>query len=112
MNTDASIAIAGFAGFQLLQAWNNNAPSLATLRAVPSDDSATLAKLRDADILVGGTALIIGTTVYILSKDTTVLKVMTSVFVGIAVWHHYVLRSNPVGRDREKILTESGPNGY
>jgi hypothetical protein len=105
MNQQAGIAIAGFAGFQLLQAWNNNAPSLSTLRACPINDDAELAKLRDADVLVGGTALIIGGTVYILSGDTTSLIVMLALFGSVAFWHHYVLSRAPVGSDREKLMT-------
>jgi hypothetical protein len=104
MNRDASIAIAGFAGFQLLQAWNNNAPSLASLRAAPSGDASLEAKLRDADILVGGTALIIGGTVYLLSGDGTALWVMGALFTSVALWHHYILRCSPVGQDRVNLM--------
>lgn len=106
MNRDASIAIAGFAGFQLLNAWNNNAPALGELRASAPDDSSIRVKLRDADVLVGGTALIIGGTVYVLSGDKTALMVMAAIFVSVAAWHHYVLACSPVGKDRINLMTE------
>lgn len=87
------LAIAGFAGFQLLQAWNNNAPALSELREAEPGDSVTRQKLLDADALVGGTAVILGTTVAILTKDTTPLVVMAVMFSAIAYWHHRVLKS-------------------
>jgi hypothetical protein len=99
MNRDAATAIAGFAGFQLLTLWNNNAPSLQDVRAKPAGDTATAAKLRDADMLVGGTVVILGGAIYLFSGDATTLLVMATVFVGVSLWNHAVLNASPVGSD-------------
>lgn len=84
------LTVAGVAGFQLLQAWNANAPSLATLRESSPSDTAVATQLRDADVMVGGIALILGVSTAIISNDKTALIVMSSVFGLVSLWHHAV----------------------
>lgn len=106
MNENSAITIAGFAGFQLIDMWNKNAPSLAELRAVSPNEAAIEAKLHDAEILVGGTAIILGSTVYVLTHNAAPLILMVTMFLSVAGWSRYILRCNPVGKDRERMLTE------
>lgn len=93
---NAAIAVIGVAGFQLLQAWNTNAPSLAELRNhVPGDVSAKQ-KLIDADFMVGGLAIVLGISYAILTHDLTALLVMLAIFGSVAVWHHAVLAAENI----------------
>lgn len=91
-------AVVGAAGWQLWQAWNQNAPSLADCRAAaPQDTEAHLSvkqRLLDADLTVGSLALIIGTTFAVLSKDMTVLLIMVIIFGTLSLWHHSVLEAD------------------
>lgn len=90
-NRELGLTVAGIAGFQLLQAWNNNAPSLAEVRQAPAGDKDVKQQLFDADILVGGTAVILGTTVAIMTKDKTALVVMLVMFGTTSLLHHALL---------------------
>jgi hypothetical protein len=85
--------VIGVAGFQLLQAWNNNAPSLAELRSCHPDDISIRQKLYDADFMVGGLATVLGVVFAILAHDTTALLVMLVIFGGVSMWHHSVLNA-------------------
>ncbi len=87
-------AVVGAAGWQLWQAWNTNAPSLAECRNAARDSAQfydTRQHLADADLTVGSLALIIGVTFAVLSRDLTVLLIMVLVFATLSLWHHQVL---------------------
>lgn len=90
-----ALSIAGFAGFQLLNWWNSNAPKTADLRSADPMDSEVRRKLRDADVLVGGTAVIFGSTIYALTGDTKALALMGVTFVSISLFSHTVLNAAP-----------------
>jgi len=89
-------AVIGAAGFQLVQMWNNNAPSLNDLRNAPPGDTTAKQDLYDADLLVGGLAVILGVTFAVLAKDFTALVVMLTIFGTLSLWHHMVLNAHPV----------------
>lgn len=91
------LTVVGIAGFQLLQAWNNNAPSLAECRSAPAGDPTTKQQLIDADILVGSAALILGVSVAYMTGDKTALAVMAALFGTTALWHHLVLNGSQEG---------------
>jgi len=86
-------SVLGLAGFQLIQAWNSNAPSLKDLREASPDDIGVRQKLHDADFMVGGVAIILGVTFSILARDNTALYVMLVIFGSISLWHHSVLNA-------------------
>lgn len=87
----AASAVVGIAAFQLWQAWNANAPSLAEAREAPPGDTSVKQKLIDADLLVGGLAVIIGTVISVMTRDITALIIMLVVFGSVSLWHHSVL---------------------
>lgn len=94
----AAAAVLGFAGFQLLQAYQNSAPPLSDIRKTqPSPGSDTYIhyaqRLMDADFLVGGLAVILGVTFAILAKDLTALVVMLVIFGSVSMWYHNVLKA-------------------
>lgn len=90
----AAAAVIGLAGFQLLQAWNANAPTLADVRAAPAGDVGIRQQLMDANFLVGGMAVILGTTFAVMTKDATALFVMLAVYGGTAVWYSMVCHAD------------------
>lgn len=94
-NATAATVI-GVAGFQLAQLWNNNAPSLSDIRNAHSSDLTIKQQLLDADVMVGGIAIILGVTFAILTGDMTALLVMLAIFGSMSLWHHSVLNAQPV----------------
>ena len=96
LESATAATLIGVAGFQMLQAWNNNAPSLADIRnAHPGDDSVRQ-QLYDADYMVGGVALVLGVAFAILTGDMTAMLVMLIIFGGVSFWHHSVFNAQPV----------------
>jgi hypothetical protein len=91
-----AVGVVGLAGFQLLQAWNANAPSLAEIRDAPPGDLATKQKLVDADIMVGGVVAVLGVTFAVLTHDTTALIIMGVLFGSLAAWYHAVLAAENI----------------
>lgn len=87
---EAAVAVIGLASFQLLQAWNANAPTLSELRAAHPGDVGTKQRLMDADFMVGGLALIVGTAFAVLTRDATALIVLLVVFGLVSLWFHSV----------------------
>lgn len=92
----AAATVIGLAGFQLVQLWNSNAPSLKQMRECDPDDEGMKVQLRDADVLVGGLALILGTTYAYLAKDYTAMIVMIGIYGTVSAWYHVVLNSPQV----------------
>lgn len=92
-------AIIGLAGFQLLSAWNNNAPTLQEVRQAPPGDNVIGTQLKDADIMVGGLAVILGTTYLVLTKDTTAMFVMVGIWGSMSLWYHAVLKAEPARKE-------------
>jgi hypothetical protein len=88
---EAAIGVIGLAGFQLVQLWNANAPSLSELRAAKPDDVSARQKLMDTDYMVGGLAVVLGVAFAVLSHDMTALVVMLIIFGLVSTWHHAVL---------------------
>ena len=89
----AATAVIGLAGFQLLQAWNTNAPSLAELRTAQPDDIGLRQRLMDSDIMVGGLALILGVSLAVLTKDLSALVVMLMIYGSVSLWFHSVQKA-------------------
>ena len=92
-NQNFAVAVVGLAGFQLLNAWNQNAPKLSDLRAADGNDELIRRQLIDADVLVGGTALILGGAISFMTGDNTPLLIMATLFGSVALWNHIVFRS-------------------
>lgn len=92
-DTATTTAVVGMAGWQLLQAWNNNAPSLSELRSAAPGDLSVRQRLHDADFMVGGLSVVLGVTFAVISGDSTALLVMLVIFGGVSLWHHSVLNA-------------------
>lgn len=92
----AAAAIVGLAAFELWKAWNENAPSLAEVRAARPDDIPTRQRLMDAEITVGGLAVIIGLSYAALTKDLTVLVILLVVLAALTFFHYWTLDADSV----------------
>lgn len=97
-DTQLGLAVAGLCGFQLLNAWRQYAPSLEDVRNAPVNDPGMMRQLLDADVLVGGSAVVLGTSIAVLTGDKTALTLLLVMFGGISAWHHMVLNGEPAWR--------------
>lgn len=100
----AAAGIIGLAVFQLVQTWNANAPTLADVRCAPIDKEhpdylTTATQLKDADYMVGGLAVIMGTTYLVLTKDATAMFIVIGTWGALSLWYHAVLNAIPAGKD-------------
>lgn len=88
----AAVALVGFCGFQLWDAWNKTAPTLAECRGAGPGDVQVGQQLMDADVTVGSLAVLIGVIMAILTKNGTALIVILVMFGGLSFWHHMAYR--------------------
>lgn len=100
LEAPAAVAVVGLAGFQLWDAWNKNAPSLADCRAASADRTtgehvAVRQQWLDANLTVGSLAVIIGGVFWALTGEYTVLLIMVLIFGTLSLWHHSVLDADP-----------------
>lgn len=100
LEAPAAVAVVGLAGFQLWDAWNKNAPSLAECRAANGNRAteshvAVRQQWLDANLTVGSLALIIGGVFWALTGDPKVLLIMVLIFGTLSLWHHSVLDADP-----------------
>lgn len=90
---EVATAVIGLAGFELLKAWNNAAPSLAQMRECEPGNVTMKQQLIDADFMVGGLAVILGVSYALISHDVTALVVMLVIFGSVSFWYHSVLNA-------------------
>jgi hypothetical protein len=84
-------AIVGMAIWEIAKTYNNNAPSLSSLRNAPFD-TASRQQLLDADMMVGGLAFLAGVTGSWLAKSWIPLLVVVAAFAWMCCYHHMVLK--------------------
>lgn len=90
---EAAIALVGMAGFQIWNAWNENAPSLQECRKARPGDDTVRQQMLDAEITVGSLALVLGVVFAVLTKDITAMIIMLGIFAALAFLHHWILDS-------------------
>lgn len=98
----AAAAIVGLATYQLWQAWNGSAPTLADLRSASQtksdhDNIAMRQKLHDAVLTVGSLALIVGVAMGIYTKRADTLILLACTLGILATWYYSILASEPNG---------------
>jgi Flp pilus assembly protein TadB len=91
----AAAAVVGIASYNLWNAWQSTAPSLADLRKADPSDIGVRQKLLDANLTVGTLAFVIAVTLAILTKDITVCLIMAVFFITLTMWHNAVLNAEP-----------------
>lgn len=90
-------AVIGLAAFELWKAYENTAPSLSECRETDYGDVDKFynvkQRLLDADLSVGTIALVIGVTYAVLTRNMTVLVLMTVMLGVLSLWRHQVLNA-------------------
>lgn len=90
-------AVIGLAAFELWKAYENTAPSLTECREADRGNIDTYfnvkQRLLDADLSVGTIALVIGVTYAVLTRNMTVLVLMTVMLGVLSLWRHQVLNA-------------------
>lgn len=80
----------GVAMWEIVKAYGSAAPSLTDLRRAETDDVDHRQRLLDADIMVGGLALIAGAAASWLMRSWVPVVLSALAFVWVSGWHHAV----------------------
>lgn len=86
----AATALAGLV-WETTKAYRAAGPTLAELRQAPSNDTALLQRLIDADITVGIPALLAGIVGAVYMRSPWPLVIVALAVIGTAGYHHSIL---------------------
>lgn len=89
----AAAAIVGVALWEMSRAYRETAPPLGTLRRADRDDVDHRQRLLDADLMVGGLALLAGATASWLTRSVVPAAIVAAGFAWVSGWHHLVMGS-------------------
>ena len=90
---EIAAAILGLAGFEMVQAWGQVAPSLADLRDADPEDGGIKRQLLDVDILFAALVVLFGLSFAWLTGNYTVLMMMLVIFGIVSFWYHTVQKT-------------------
>lgn len=93
MEPFAAAAVVGVALWEMTRAYQRSAPPLAELRRADRDDVDTRQRLLDADLLVGGLALLAGGTASWLTRSVVPVAIVAAALAWVSGWHHAVMGS-------------------
>lgn len=88
--TVGAAAIAGFAVWQMYNAYQGAAPKLSVLRTA-NNDPVVLQSLVDADVTVGLMAVLAGGAASYLARDWSPLVIVAVAFATMSLYHHLIL---------------------
>lgn len=93
MRVDHGVAagLVGVALWQLAEAYRSTAPSLGELRRADRDCVDHRQRLLDADIQVGGLALLVGGAASWLTRSWVPVVLVAAGFAWVSGWHHVVM---------------------
>jgi hypothetical protein len=99
-DNSAAVAVVGLATYEIWNAWQNTAPSLAELRSCVNsrdaeDNIRARQQLMDANYTVGSLAALVGIGMLLLTKKATVLMIVLVSFTVLSFWYHSVLAAPP-----------------
>lgn len=97
--TGAAIALVGAAVFEIHKMYVNHAGPLSDARASSGDDTGMRAKLADADILTGTTALTVGATVSVVTGKGAPLLLAVLGFLIVSCYYHATLLGQRINAD-------------
>lgn len=89
----AAAALVSVALWDLARAYRETAPPLGELRRADRDDVDHRQRLLDADLMVGGLALLAGATASWLTRSIIPGAIVAAGFVWVSYWHHAVMGS-------------------
>lgn len=93
LEANAAAAIIGVGAFEVWKAWNTAAPSIPECRDNSKDSIELRQQLMDADITVGGMALVIGGSMSIFMRDAVPVVLMLLVFACLSFFHKWILNA-------------------
>lgn len=93
MEPVAAAGLVGVALWQLAEAYRDTAPPLGDLRRADRDCVDHRQRLLDADLMVGGLALLAGSAASWLMRSWIPLVIVALGFVWVSGWHHLVMGS-------------------
>lgn len=93
MDAAAAAGLVGVALWQLAGAYRDAAPSLGELRRADRDCVDHRQRLLDADLMVGGLALLAGSAASWLMRSWVPLAIVATGFAWVSGWHHLVMSS-------------------
>jgi hypothetical protein len=91
MEGTAAAGLVGVALWSLATAYRETAPQLGELRRAERDDVDHRQRLRDADLTVGGLALLAGLSASLLIRSVVPVVIVAAGFAWISGLHHIVL---------------------
>lgn len=92
MEPVAAAGLVGFALWELTKAYQSTAPTLGELRHAPSSSVDHRQRLLDADLMVGGLALLAGGFASWLMRSGVPIVITGAGYAWVAGWHHVVMR--------------------
>lgn len=95
-----AVALTGFAVWQLVSTYTDMAPSIGDLRGSLHHDTDARQRLMDADMCVGGIALLAGIAATWLSKSWVPLALVVGAFAWVS-WYHHAALSGPTPKEIE-----------
>lgn len=93
MDTVAAAGLVGVALWQLAEAYRGHAPGLGELRRADRDCVDHRQRLLDADLLVGGLAILAGGAASWLTKSWWPILIVGAAFAWVSGFHHLVMGS-------------------
>ena len=94
MENERDLLIASVSAIIITEMWKayeNNAPSIADLRAAQPGDVAMKQRLIDSDFTVGSIALAIGVIFAIKANDHSLIMIIAALLAALSWWRHEIL---------------------
>jgi len=100
---EASLAIAGFALWEMYAHYRDTAPKLCDLRDSSGDAVRPRQELLDADLLVGGLTFLAAGAASLLSKSWVPLALGSVGFGLVSLYYHQVLSSRTIAQIEKAV---------
>jgi len=94
METERDLVVASVSAlvlFEIWKAYENNAPTIADLRAAQPGDNAMKQRLLDTDFTVGSIALAVGVVFATKAKDSSLLVIIAALLMALSFWRYEIL---------------------
>lgn len=94
METERDLLIAtvsSFVVFNVWQVYENNAPTIADLRAAAPGDVVMRQRMIDSDMSIGSIALAIGLVFAYKAHDPTIIFIILALLGALSWWRHEIL---------------------